>query len=603
MTNDPVSWLYGLQSHGVKLGLDGIRSLLAPARSSRARFSVGARRRHEREGLGLRDAGRDARRRRSTLGPVHIAASRASERADPDRRATTSATRELNRTLDSGSRCVRARISRGACSQRTRRSLRSMTAAALCAFREAQVETAVLEVGLGGRFDATNAAEPLVSAIVTVDLDHVGTLGATLAAIAREKAGIAREGRPLVSGVRQPDAVAVIRRHCEAIGAPIRRRGLRTAPAGVRLALDGTHQRDNARVAVAAFEEFARAIGMSLDPRAIRRGLETARWHGRLQLVPGSPSILLDGAHNAAGAEALGASSGAYAGDPSPFCCSRAMADKDIPGILAPLAPHVASVVATQRPVLTRGRDARRRRRGTGARASRRLRSATPAPLSRRPARSRDPVGSFSSPARSISSAPCSPRSKEQARPGRCRCDGLLRPVLTMSGCRCGCASTSPLEARSRQPPSPGSIGAGCSAGTVASRSRSASERDASCSPPQQPSLRSFISAIEWSNEYLRLAETRAERSGLENVRFVRVDAGELVRRAIPETSVAAYYVFYPDPWPKKRHHKRRFLQPANLDAMARTLIPGRMAPRRHRSRRVLECDRAAPRRSSRLHA
>ena len=79
---------------------------------------------------------------------------------------------------------------------------------------------------------------------------------------------------------------------------------------------------------------------------------------------------------------------------------------------------------------------------------------------------------------------------------------------------------------------------------------------------------------VEWSNEYLRLAETRAERAGLDNVRFVRADANDLVRRAIPDASVSTYYVFYPDPWPKKRHHKRRFLQPANVDAMARTLLP-----------------------------
>jgi tRNA (guanine-N7-)-methyltransferase len=79
---------------------------------------------------------------------------------------------------------------------------------------------------------------------------------------------------------------------------------------------------------------------------------------------------------------------------------------------------------------------------------------------------------------------------------------------------------------------------------------------------------------VEWSNEYLRLVETRAERGNLDNVRFVRADASDLVRRAIPDGSVSAYYVFYPDPWPKKRHHKRRFLQPANIDAMARTLVP-----------------------------
>jgi tRNA (guanine-N7-)-methyltransferase len=79
---------------------------------------------------------------------------------------------------------------------------------------------------------------------------------------------------------------------------------------------------------------------------------------------------------------------------------------------------------------------------------------------------------------------------------------------------------------------------------------------------------------VEWSNEYLRIVETRAERSNLENVRFVRADANDVVRRAIPAQSVSAYYVFYPDPWPKKRHHKRRFLQSANADAMARTLLP-----------------------------
>jgi len=78
---------------------------------------------------------------------------------------------------------------------------------------------------------------------------------------------------------------------------------------------------------------------------------------------------------------------------------------------------------------------------------------------------------------------------------------------------------------------------------------------------------------IEWSNEYLRLAETRAERAGLDNVRFVRTDANDIVRRSIPAASVTAYYVFYPDPWPKKRHHKRRFLKASNVDAMAKTLV------------------------------
>jgi tRNA (guanine-N7-)-methyltransferase len=78
---------------------------------------------------------------------------------------------------------------------------------------------------------------------------------------------------------------------------------------------------------------------------------------------------------------------------------------------------------------------------------------------------------------------------------------------------------------------------------------------------------------VDWANEYLRIAESRAAKRGLKNVRFLRVDARELVR-AIPDGTVSTYYVFYPDPWPKKRQQKRRFLQPANVAELARTLEP-----------------------------
>jgi tRNA (guanine-N7-)-methyltransferase len=80
---------------------------------------------------------------------------------------------------------------------------------------------------------------------------------------------------------------------------------------------------------------------------------------------------------------------------------------------------------------------------------------------------------------------------------------------------------------------------------------------------------------VEWANKYLRVAESRAVARGLENVRFARVDARELVCGAVPDDSVSAYYVFYPDPWPKKRHHKRRFLQREPVDHLARTLVSG----------------------------
>ena len=91
-------------------------------------------------------------------------------------------------------------------------------------------------------------------------------------------------------------------------------------------------------------------------------------------------------------------------------------------------------------------------------------------------------------------------------------------------------------------------------------------------SAERRPEVRML--GVEWSNHYLRIAETRAVRRSLKNVRFVRVDARQLVRSGIPDNSVGCYYVFYPDPWPKKRHHKRRFFQAGTVDHLARTLVP-----------------------------
>jgi tRNA (guanine-N7-)-methyltransferase len=82
---------------------------------------------------------------------------------------------------------------------------------------------------------------------------------------------------------------------------------------------------------------------------------------------------------------------------------------------------------------------------------------------------------------------------------------------------------------------------------------------------------------VEWANKYLRIAESRALKRGLKNIRFVRLDAREMVHNAIPDRSVSAYYVFYPDPWPKKRHQKRRFLQLETASHLARTLEAGGM--------------------------
>ncbi len=349
MTNDPISWLYGLQTHGVKLGLDGIRSLLTmldrPERAYPAVLVGGT------NGKGSVAAMVDAMLlasgvRSGLYTSPHLM--RPNERIRIE--GADIASPALHRALVTVRSVCERGMAEGVLSAHPS-FFEVMTAAALWEFRERGVDAAVLEVGLGGRLDATNATEPLVSALVTVDLDHVGTLGTTLAAIAAEKAGIIRAGRPCVSGVTQAEAIAVIRARCDALGATFVDARETPLPSGVRLVLDGAHQIDNARVAVRTFQEFAHAFSLLHDAGVIRRGLESARWPGRLQWVAGAPPILLDGAHNAAGAEALAAYL-RLRGGPKPVLVFASMADKDIAGILAPLAPHVASVVATAPHVL-----------------------------------------------------------------------------------------------------------------------------------------------------------------------------------------------------------------------------------------------------------
>ncbi|HZN54977.1 MAG TPA: folylpolyglutamate synthase/dihydrofolate synthase family protein [Candidatus Polarisedimenticolaceae bacterium] len=355
MPQDPVAWLYALQSHGIKLGLDGIRGLLAvlghPERAYPIALVGGT------NGKGSTAAMLDAMLaahgvRSGLYTSPHLV--RPNERVRVAGADIPDA--DLGRALDAVRRACEQGLVAGSLKAHPS-FFEVMTAVALHVFRETGVRAAILEVGLGGRLDATNATDPAVAAIVTVDLDHTATLGSSFAAIAREKVGIARAGRPLVSGVSMPEAVQVLRERCRELGAPFVDARTAHLPSGVRLALDGAHQRDNARVAVATLEAFAPAIGVAVDPSAVRRGLETVRWPGRLQWLPGAPAILLDGAHNAAGTASLAAHLG-YRGGPKPVLLFGAMADKDLAGMIAPLAPHVAALVAT-RPAVTRAAESR----------------------------------------------------------------------------------------------------------------------------------------------------------------------------------------------------------------------------------------------------
>ena len=236
------------------------------------------------------------------------------------------------------------------------------TALALDHFAREAVDVAVLEVGLGGRLDATTVGTPAVTALARIDLDHQEVLGATLAAIAAEKAAIIRSG-VAVSAAQAPEAADVLIARAAAVGVPllmegrelsvrVRARDLdaQTIDAagpgwrleGLRLPLLGVYQPSNAVVALAA----ARALGVG--DAACREGLARARWPGRFEVLRARDRIVvLDGAHNPAGAAALAASLTEWFGTTPLTLVFGALRDKDAPGMLAALAPRARRLIFT----------------------------------------------------------------------------------------------------------------------------------------------------------------------------------------------------------------------------------------------------------------
>jgi dihydrofolate synthase/folylpolyglutamate synthase len=227
----------------------------------------------------------------------------------------------------------------------------ALTALALDHFAREGVEVAVLEVGLGGRLDSTTVGRPAVEVITSIDYDHQAYLGSTLEAIAGEKAAIIRSG-VAISARQESTAEAVVARRAAEAGIPLLVEGrdlrVRVRHASldgqwldlegpgwriddVRCALLGVFQPGNALLAAAA----ARALGA--DDSAIRRGLEATSWPGRFQLIRRSPPVIVDGAHNPAGARALAASLKAYLPGQRVTFVIGTSEDKDKAGILDPL--------------------------------------------------------------------------------------------------------------------------------------------------------------------------------------------------------------------------------------------------------------------------
>lgn len=246
------------------------------------------------------------------------------------------------------------------------------TALAADIFAQEQVQYAVMEAGMGGRSDATAALPGELTVLTPISLDHTDYLGATVAEIAREKAGIIGAGTPVVTACQDDVAMRVIVEQCAVVGSPLflygsdfrmvrtdtgtlSYRGLQRTLAGLVPGIAGRYQTENAAVALAAAELLAGG-GLCIGEQAYVDGIAAAHWPGRMELIPGTPRLLLDGAHNPAGARALAEALADYP-RARLLLVAGVCDDKDLERIFAPLLPLV-SAVYTVTPAIERGLDA-----------------------------------------------------------------------------------------------------------------------------------------------------------------------------------------------------------------------------------------------------
>ncbi|MBE7415491.1 MAG: bifunctional folylpolyglutamate synthase/dihydrofolate synthase [Deltaproteobacteria bacterium] len=238
--------------------------------------------------------------------------------------------------------------------------LRVPAAMAFLHFREKMADIAVIETGRGGRFDATNVVTPEVSVITNIGVDHTRFLGKSLEEIAFEKAGIIKPGRPVVTGEDGKGPLSVISRTAKKLSSPLHVIGKDFSATGeprsfaydgidmrlenLKLGLLGPHQVRNAACALAAVEVLKRK-GFDIQVKAAREGLKKAAWPGRFEVMSRKPFVVLDGAHNPAGARTLALALEGLG--KKPVLVLGVMADKDIDGILKEILPSCRMVIAT----------------------------------------------------------------------------------------------------------------------------------------------------------------------------------------------------------------------------------------------------------------
>jgi len=227
-----------------------------------------------------------------------------------------------------------------------------VTALAFLFFARSHIDVAVLEVGLGGRFDATNVVRPIVSVITSLSMDHMNLLGNSIEQIAFEKAGIIKRHVPVVSAPQVSEALDVIRRVARVRGAElivVPEPPPQPSPdsQGREIPLLGAHQLINASVAVTALH-VTNQRGLVVSDKAIQHGLETVQWPGRLEVLNRAPLLVVDGAHNGDSAQKLAQALRDVFSIDKWTLIMGISADKDIPAILDALLPLAKKVIVTR---------------------------------------------------------------------------------------------------------------------------------------------------------------------------------------------------------------------------------------------------------------
>jgi len=351
---ESLDYLYGLQRFGIKLGLENIRTLLERCGHPERGFGIihvaGT------NGKGSVSAAlaailQQAGFRTGLYTSPHLHSFTERIRVDGDAITEDEATR-LTMLLRSLSEGIPATF------------FEFTTAMALLHFQRRRVDFAILEVGMGGRLDATNAVDPRLCVITPICFDHAEHLGDTLAAIAREKAGIIKEKIPVIVGRQEPEALEVLMEEARSRRSPLFLcgrdfspvmgpdfgfRGMGLELSGLRPALLGAHQRENLSLALAAAVVLRRQ-GAVIPEAALREGIERVRWPGRLEWWKGRREILIDGAHNEGGARVLAAYLSSL-----PVAGVRWVAgikgSRPVRDILGPLLPYVSALYCTRPPV------------------------------------------------------------------------------------------------------------------------------------------------------------------------------------------------------------------------------------------------------------